>query len=266
MKNETTEEIFETLGQYLRRTRIEKQLEITSVAENTKISPRVLHAIEDDDSHNLPAPGFTRGFYRIYAEFLGLDGKKVVQRFDSEILRIQNQKKNAPPQIQHNKEQIASFAAPPVKGKWSIAGLYTVLIVAFAAFLCWYLSWNPATFLSEQLRSLQHIEKPLSNPLKDTQPPDVTSPEVETSKANPLQAPRYSLTINFLADTRITTVVDAATSEEGVYSEGSTRSWYGNNSISLTLPEDAQVKIFFNGIHINALPQPIDGQIHLHFP
>ena len=71
-----------SLGQKLRRTRLEKGLEITAVAARTKISARFLEAIETDRRDLLPAGFFFRNWTVQYARALSLDEAEINAEVD----------------------------------------------------------------------------------------------------------------------------------------------------------------------------------------
>ena len=75
----------ETLGEYLRNKREEKNISLDQVAQVTKINISYLQAIENDDFHMLPASTFVKGFLRHYAQCIGLDPEDVVFRFKSAL-------------------------------------------------------------------------------------------------------------------------------------------------------------------------------------
>lgn len=75
----------QTLGEFLRQEREKSGITIEQVASATKISVRVLHAIEGDHFSELPARPFIRGFVGSYARFVGLDSKEVLVQFDHYI-------------------------------------------------------------------------------------------------------------------------------------------------------------------------------------
>src|SRR5262249_630688 len=62
-----------SFGEELRRERIIRDISLEEISQSTKISVRLLRALEDSDVAKLPAPTFTRGFIRAYARHLGID-------------------------------------------------------------------------------------------------------------------------------------------------------------------------------------------------
>lgn len=61
------------VGAKLRQERVGRALTIADIAHDTRIAPRYLEAIENDDFSNLPGLVFTRNFVRQYAQALNLD-------------------------------------------------------------------------------------------------------------------------------------------------------------------------------------------------
>jgi hypothetical protein len=68
-------------GIHLRTGRERLGLTLADIADRTKISPRVLRAIEDGDTAALPPPIFVRGFLRSYAREVGLDPDDTVRSY-----------------------------------------------------------------------------------------------------------------------------------------------------------------------------------------
>lgn len=62
-----------SFGDELRRERLVREVTLEEIASATKISLRLLSALERSDLVKLPAPVFTRGFIRAYCLHLGLD-------------------------------------------------------------------------------------------------------------------------------------------------------------------------------------------------
>src|SRR5258707_1808463 len=63
----------ETIGARLKQTREERHLSIGQVAEQTRIRPHYLQALENDDLSAIPSAVHARGVLRIYAHLLRLN-------------------------------------------------------------------------------------------------------------------------------------------------------------------------------------------------
>lgn len=75
----------QSLGSYIQRERLKKQITIEQVAEDTCIHIGTLRAIENNDRSKMPAEVFSRGFIKLYAEYLGLDPQEILERYIREM-------------------------------------------------------------------------------------------------------------------------------------------------------------------------------------
>lgn len=72
----------EQLGTYLKTQRELRQIGLSKIAEETKISVNWLKFIEEDQWDGLPGKTFARGYTKAYAIALGLDVDDVLSRYD----------------------------------------------------------------------------------------------------------------------------------------------------------------------------------------
>lgn len=70
-----------TFGENLRREREMRGVTLEEISESTKISTRMLKAIETEQFSELPGGIFTRNFIRAYAEYLGLDEEHALAEY-----------------------------------------------------------------------------------------------------------------------------------------------------------------------------------------
>ena len=68
-------------GDRLRREREMRGVTIEEVAAATRISPRFLEALENEQWDRLPGGAFNRGFIRSVARYLGLDEESMVAEY-----------------------------------------------------------------------------------------------------------------------------------------------------------------------------------------
>jgi cytoskeleton protein RodZ len=73
-----------SVGETLRRARLEQGLDLSTVAAQTKISAKYLKAIESDDRKSLPSGFFYKSFVEQYAKSLSLDTREI----DAEVDRV----------------------------------------------------------------------------------------------------------------------------------------------------------------------------------
>lgn len=62
-----------TVGQILREAREKRQLSVARVNQETRMSPEVIRALEEDDHSSFVSDTYLKGFLRQYAQFLGLN-------------------------------------------------------------------------------------------------------------------------------------------------------------------------------------------------
>lgn len=142
------------LGEKLRRARIEKGLELADIQQQTKISLHNLTAMEEGRYDGLPAYSFCRGFYKMYASTIGLDPEDAAYQFEQEYTS-QPQHKDLPAfTFGTQNREVEVMAGRPSLLSLSSLGVILLILLFFGAFLCWFFSWNPASFLSQQLRNL----------------------------------------------------------------------------------------------------------------
>src|SRR2546428_2842441 len=70
------------IGNALRSVRERRGLELREVERETRIRERYLAALEEERFERLPARAYAKGFLRVYADFLGLDGRLIVDEFN----------------------------------------------------------------------------------------------------------------------------------------------------------------------------------------
>jgi len=113
-------------GALLKREREKRGLSHTQISQLTRLRPRFLEAIENEEWDLLPAPTFVRGFIRSYAHVLGLDEERVVDLYREEAGAAEFSKEFVLPSI-------------PQRKKWPfmVVGLL-FLLAAVSAFYAWF--------------------------------------------------------------------------------------------------------------------------------
>jgi cytoskeletal protein RodZ len=272
----------ETLGHFLQRQRTEKGVELHEVAEETKIPPGTLRAMENGDFSALPADAFARGFYSIYARLLELDVNSILERYTKERgISLINQKITVQTPSRLG-DSVSPMAERPLVTPLSVFSFALVVIVLAIAGICWYLSWNPANFLSERLRSLgkgpaveqkkessSSSESPVLSPeaIKALSPETIANGQApadgrSTAGAN---TGKYTLQAEFQESTKVTVNTDEEFPEELTFSAGQTHSWHAKGTIVLALPPTTKTRLSLNGVVI-PLPEPVDGFITVSIP
>lgn len=286
-----------SLGEYLRETRIALGLDLQTVAEQTKISSKIIQAIEENDFGVLPAEAFARGFYALYAKNLSLDPKEVLQMYTQE--KPNKHKSKDSPMLPPSKltQDVNNMAERPTFMPFSFLGLILLVLLLFGGFLCWYFSWNPAIYLSQKLRSLddaQQIEQASANQtapgiwessvtfahLQNPWPNhmdlfSLSSPSTATAATAqdmprtppplPPQVSEYYINAEFSEETRINLRIDDQPKQTLLFKTGESITWHAKEKAVITLPAQSQTKLSLNNIPLN-LPDADKGFITLCLP
>jgi cytoskeleton protein RodZ len=69
------------IGATLQEARMRAGIDISEVESATKIRAKYLRAIENEEWEMLPGPTFVKSFLRTYADYLGIDGKLLVEEY-----------------------------------------------------------------------------------------------------------------------------------------------------------------------------------------
>lgn len=284
-----------TIGEILRETRIRLGLDLVTVAEETKISSKNLQAIEDGNLASLPAEVYTRGFYTMYAKVLALDPGEVLEMYGRERKKLPKVDASPTPPPNRLAQDMATLAERPTSPPSSYFGLILLLFLLFGGFLCWYFGWNPASYLSEKLRSLEgpqqieQVENEVSKreiifgttmqemppPIK-SEPLDLFSPSsVTAATTQPETFPKvaqtshvrtkYSVNAVFVEDTALSLKIDDQPLRTITYKNGESIIWQAGEKLVVTLPGDTGTRLTLNNIPLT-LPKAINEKITFSIP
>jgi cytoskeletal protein RodZ len=127
-----------SVGETLRRARVEQGLDLPGVAARTKISARYLQAIEADDHQSLPGLFFYRSFAIQYAAALSVP----IEDLEPELNRILAEE--APPPRRDNTPSVPPMAAYRSREFRSRPLLWSFIFLFFVVLSCsgFYAWWR----------------------------------------------------------------------------------------------------------------------------
>lgn len=142
------------LGTYLQKERLKKEFTLEQIAEETCIHISTLRAIEENDRSKMPAEVFTRGFIKLYSDFLGLDKQDVIERYDSERLHLHDM-----PDPNHDLFHREDFGQ--TNSLISLRNLFVLsfILALLLAFFFWFFSPEQKKVSTNSL-PLQTVETP----------------------------------------------------------------------------------------------------------
>jgi len=101
-----------TVGQILSNERNFKNLSISNISVELKISKDIINDLENDNIENNSDIIFIIGHLRSYSNFLELDANTIIKKFKDEVsFNIKEEKKNITPIVQNNFFKIEKFFA-----------------------------------------------------------------------------------------------------------------------------------------------------------
>lgn len=226
-----------SFGDWLRRQREMREINLRDIADRTKISLRYLEAMEANRFDLLPAPIFAKGFLREYARYVGLSPDDVVNHYLSvhypeelpadpkEDTKVRSRPKPVDP------------GQPPVRRNWSyglvlaLAGVVLLVLVAVAAYFADRRGDEPATAAQAPA-----IAAPPPAPVG--QPPPAPAPEP--------QAP-LEVALDFTKDCWVEAVIDGKNRFSELRVQGEALQLEAEQSIVLTLGNAGAVDVQVNG-------------------
>ena len=242
----------EQVGIYLQKVRVQKNLSLEDVTAVTKISMTNLRAIESMDFGKLPADTFVKGMLNAYAEFLGDDGRVIVEQF----LRERHLGHEVP---LDSSKRLSTYSLYPKKlaepthvSSATIAGL--LLIAIFSSFVgfCFYFSWNPFAFFTSRL-------------------PGVTSSVVnafhpaDPATGNGMHKKALRVTVHFTKESKVFVLLDDSESIQQTYTGGTTVHWGAERKIQIQFSQPDCAEIQLNEAPIS-FPALANGHYLLQIP
>jgi cytoskeletal protein RodZ len=104
-------------GEKLRKQRQQRGLELDAISNTTKISTRMLRALEDEHFDQLPGGVFNKGFVRAYARQVGLDEEEVVADYLTALRESQIQQQSILPDFRAQAGKLPPVGNDPARYK-----------------------------------------------------------------------------------------------------------------------------------------------------
>jgi cytoskeletal protein RodZ len=249
------------LGEFLRVERQARGISLQQIAADTRISMKMLRAIEEGDSEQLPAPVLIKGFLRAYAQRIGLDPEEVIVGYQDLIEEVGAREEAI--------ERFHQRLHPKASRKKSF-GLFLALgILAGLALL-----WSQAGHKHRQPRTAAERKSSLSvgvgekttiadspsepNEKQPSEEETKTAEEIETeaetnsSQPNIRKVPVESLPAPFvlrvqaLERTWLRIIIDGSREREYLLQPGEQLTWMARSDLELLVGNAGGVRLFFN--------------------
>ncbi len=211
------------IGAQLRQQRQEQSISTEEVSAKTYISPRLLTALEEGQSENLPEPVFIQGFIRRYADVLALDGDALSKTFSTNLSPTTSE--IAAPQ------EIRTQQLPSKE-----IGLYALYIglMAVAAGGLFLLVNRPQTAPPVAQKKTESV---VQQPKTSTKP----KPAKTSAASAAIQA-----SVNLTEESWMEVIVDGKTEFEGNLDKGTKKTWTAKKELKITAGNAGAVLIVAN--------------------
>jgi len=149
------------IGNSLREARLRQGLDFPEIEQATKIRPKYLRALEDEQFDILPGQTYVKGFLRSYGEYLGLDGQLYVDEYNSRYIHVDEETP-----LRARSTSSLGRAGPRFESSVVLVTIAAIAIVTLLVFAAWRFGSNtPETAIPDY-----STEPPAAKP-KRTQPP-----------------------------------------------------------------------------------------------
>lgn len=250
-------------GEVLRQRREELNRSIVEVSEILKIRPEFITALENDLFDKLPVAVYARGYIRMYAEYLGLDPRPLMEVY-----------------AQHLSQPSPTAIMPISSSKKKSPFVFNLLIVLVIAAIFAGLVLLRSQHGSHETVSRETASAPAVRPAETVPAPAVES-SAEQGQAvgsSPLpvsegEAPRaavaalseHALRLEAVEITWLLVKFSDDRSEEVLLRPGETKAWTFTDSAAIKIGNAGGVKIQFDGKDLGT--PGVSGQVvTLQFP
>jgi cytoskeletal protein RodZ len=179
-----------SVGETLKRARLNQGLDLGTLATRTKISSKYLEAIESDDRKSLPSGFFYRSFVEQYARALSLD----TQEIDAEVNRVLSADEPLPlpgfeSVVARNVPPLSSAHRFHTRRSYTSAATLVLVIVGCSGIYAW---WHEARSigLKGMIGHLHFFAKPAVGNAKAAHPQAETA---AVEKPAPSNIPRQKI-------------------------------------------------------------------------
>jgi cytoskeleton protein RodZ len=260
-----------SFGEELRRERIIRDISLEEISQATKISLRLLKALEESNVRILPAPTFTRGFIRAYARHLGIDPEEKVNAYLADLASDSQE-----PALPKKARPRSRF----FRGRRSTAGTIVGGVIAVLVVLGMIASPDRRLKLARVARGERLVAPPKASPVvlknvavsneptpvlvqpagekRDAGQPRVR-PEVRAASDPSADAPAITLVLEFSEDSWTRLQADGRTVLNGVVRHGQIRRFQARSGFRISLGNAGGVRISVDGRALDPLGET--GQV-----
>ncbi len=238
-------------GRYLQSHRLEKEISVAQVSEETRIGITTLEAIEREDMSLLPPEVFLKGFLRAYAAAVGADPDEAVRGYD----RLRSARDGAQ---RSSREPVRAHSGP---GKRLVVVL-TIMIALILVTLFAFQRWGSRP---EETMAPVPAGSPVAPEARTDREPSAPIPSTAAEASQSNEAPKYVLVISAREKSWVKVVADQGIPSEHELKAGDRLRLEARAKFNLLIGNAGGVTLV-----LNDQPVPAPGKrgeiVNLHLP
>ena len=229
-----------SFGELLKREREIREVSLNEVTIATRIPPKFLEALENQDWEKLPGGFFNRGFVRAIARYLGLDEEHLLGEYD----------------LARGEEKAESPAVPesriPSPPKWLVAVAVLVILLGVAgAVAAGVYEWRRYTAHRDSKQSFDSSTS--SQPEPSSALPSLMVDVTPTASLISSPSPPLDLSVSTSAATHVRILADGKLLLDTDLRAGDNRRFSAGQRFEVTAADTSAVLLELNG---QTLPPP----------
>lgn len=229
-----------SFGELLKRERELREISLNELTVATRVAPKFLEALENEEWSKLPGGVFNRGFVRAVARYLGLSEEHFLAEYD----------------LAYGEHVVPTPLTPPnpipSPSKWIVAAGLLIVLLAIAALVTGgvygWRSYAARRAAKRALASANQLQPALRAALPNLIP--------DTSAVAGAPSPALDLALSTSAPTHIRIVADGKPLLDDSVPAGTTRHFAASNQFEVTATDSAGVLLELNGRAIPPLGAP----------
>jgi len=223
-------------GERLKRERELREVSLKEITTTTRIGPRYLEALENEEWDKLPGGVFNRGFVRAIARYLGLDEENLLSEYDLAY----GEQNHPAPEPYENKIPRTPIWVPIL----AVLGLLAVLGALIAGGIY---GWRRYAAHRAAKRSSALLLLPAQTPLGAAAQTPSPAAIMASSSANSSATVPLDLSVSTSAATRVRILADGALLLDAELPAGETRHYSASKLFEVTAADSSAVLLELNG-------------------
>jgi cytoskeletal protein RodZ len=223
-------------GERLKRERELREVSLKEITTTTRIGPRYLEALENEEWAKLPGGAFNRGFVRAIARYLGLDEENLLSEYDLAY----GEQNHPAPQPYENKIPRTPIWVPIL----AVLGLLAVLAALIAGGIY---GWRRYAAHRAAKRSSALLLLPAQTSLGIAAKTPSPVAIMASNSANSSAALPLDLSVSTSAATRVRILADGALLLDAELPAGETRHYSASKLFEVTAADSSAVLLELNG-------------------